>query len=263
MISICHSGIHHVHDMIYTSIRAIMQRQLLDFSRAPPPSLLCALCYGPAASTSKSCLFNLPFVCRTRLFTPELRAYISSTGWFFRSGFQVASAAASHPLINLPRTRPPQKSFTISTYAPEITGRTHVRLFFQLPAFSTELVTIYWHPAGIAKTLLSSFVLLSTCNWLLSFCFLRLLRFWLSFFFVPAIGSRHWCACCSCSAVTILRYIAIGSCATLRVHAAWASRLVLVLRSRSRYCDISLFDPGSADCSRFYSCHLGGDSGAR
>jgi hypothetical protein len=37
-----------------------------DSSRAPPPSLLRALCYGTAASTSKSCLFHLPFGCAFR-----------------------------------------------------------------------------------------------------------------------------------------------------------------------------------------------------
>ncbi|KIK42732.1 hypothetical protein CY34DRAFT_753771 [Suillus luteus UH-Slu-Lm8-n1] len=37
-----------------------------DSSRAPPQSLLRALCYGTASSTSNSCLFHLPFHCAFR-----------------------------------------------------------------------------------------------------------------------------------------------------------------------------------------------------
>ncbi|KAG1798027.1 uncharacterized protein BJ212DRAFT_245720 [Suillus subaureus] len=89
----------------------------------------------------------------------------------------------------------------------------------------------------------------------MTFYFLRLLRFLLSFFFVTTMGSRKWCACCSCSAVTILRYIAIGSQCRLFTFmplGVLGNGVLLVLflfwDSRSRYCDISLLG-SSADSS--------------
>jgi hypothetical protein len=73
-LSICRSGIHMCTTTLQSSSNSIVRHQFCscmlytcskftldiivpDSSRAPPPSLLRALCYGTAASTSKSCLF--------------------------------------------------------------------------------------------------------------------------------------------------------------------------------------------------------------
>lgn len=143
-------------------------------------------------------------------------AYISSTGRFFTSGFRID--LWRHPIhpssyhLHDPQKVPPYLSMYTerSRHTPPFTHRI-VRLFFQLPAFSTiggrilacrrYCKSLIFACASINMPLVIVVLLLEAVA----------LRFLLSVFFVlPAMGSRIWCACCSCSAVTILRYIAIG-----------------------------------------------------
>lgn len=95
---------------------------------------------------------------------------------------------------------------------------------------SPPLVTVYWHAAGIVKNPLSALVLLSTCHWLLSFCFLRLLRLLLSDFvcyplWVLKNGFQEMACLSSCLysafTVTVLCYISLDADSSRSCHLAW------------------------------------------
>ncbi|KAG1792501.1 uncharacterized protein HD556DRAFT_562022 [Suillus plorans] len=130
-----------------------------DSSRAPPPPLLCALCYGPAASIRKWCFLHLPFGCMfrypfvadrawldamqcicARRLQNELRACISSTGSCVYIRIPSPSVAASHPPIKA-TTHTTLKRF-LYLYTPREPDALHhshfasVRPFIRLPACS-------------------------------------------------------------------------------------------------------------------------------
>lgn len=205
-----------------------------DSSRAPPPPLLCALCYGPAASIRKWCLFHLPFGCMfrypfvadrawldamqcicARRLQNELRACISPTGSFVYIRIPSPSVAASHLPIKLPRTQPKRFLYLYTPREPDALHYSHfasVRPFIRLPVCSVicdrilacrrycKKKTLIFACASINVSLVIVVLLLDQGCY--ASCFL---------FLLPAIGSRKWCACCSCSAATILGHIAIGS----------------------------------------------------
>lgn len=162
----------------------------------------------------------------SHLFPCRLR--ISSTGRFVYCGNIPSTHHAHDPYLCMPK------------------NRTHsaihiVRLLIQLPAFSTIGDRIL-ACRRYCKKPLSSLVLLSTCHWSLSFCFLRLLRLLL----VDCVCYPLWVLENGALAVLVLRLqccdISLLDLGTNSSH--WGSRkwrarrLVFILRSRSRYCAI-------------------------
>lgn len=189
---------------------------------------------------------------------------------------------------------------TLKKFPPSLPLHTGCTLHCIVHRPSPPLVTVYWHAAGIVENPLSALVLLSTCHWLLSFCFLRLLRLLLSDFVcyplwvlkngaLAALVLRlQYCdislldlgthssrsfrlgfqemAClssCLYSAftVTVLCYISLDADSS-RVRVTWLG----ICSSSSMLtatvlCSISLLDP-SANSLHSCSCRLGNDSGS-